>query len=307
VDSGRQRFATVDGRPVSVLEWGPPPREAERRVVLVHGLGSAAIEWGMVAGPLAERLGASVTAIDLPGYGRSRRVGASPTIRGYEGAVTKLLERDGPAVLMGQSMGGAVSVRVAAHSPELVPALVLVDPALPSATVSLRRRATFIREFVPYAAPGLGRWVVHRRHRRLGPDGIVADHFVWNTLHPDRVDSELRAELLALAHERWQHQREAAAVYALSARSVTMYVIAGERRDLDTLACPTLLVHAENDRLIPLRDADDAARRHPRWDFRVVPECGHAVQVEKPDVLLDMVTSWIPAQLAKPAPSSPSV
>ena len=290
-----------------MLEWGPPPRETARRIVLVHGLGSAAIEWGLVAGPLAGRLDASVTAIDLPGYGRSRRVGASPSMRGYERAVTKLLERDGPAVLMGHSMGGAVSVRVAVHRPDLVQALVLVDPALPGRATSTRARASFARQFFPFVIPGVGRWVVRRRHRRLGPDGIVADHLVWNTLHPDGVDAELRTELLALAHERWRHEREADAVYALSARSVTLYAIAGERRDLHAIDCPTLLIHAENDRLIPLRDAEAAARRRPDWDFRMVADCGHAVQVEKPDWLLDAVSHWVPVPVETAAPQSPSV
>ncbi|MGH9026678.1 MAG: alpha/beta fold hydrolase, partial [Acidimicrobiia bacterium] len=227
----------------------------------------------------------------------------------YERAVVALLERDGPAVLMGHSMGGAVSIRVAAHRPELVRALVLLDPALPSTTASLRGRIHTIREFLPLLVPALGRLVVSRRHRRQGPDGIVAEHIAWNAHRPERIDPELRADLVDLAHQRWKHQPEVDSVYAASARSVTRYVIRGMRNDLEAVHGATLLIHAEHDRLIPLGDARVVAERHPEWDYQEVPDCGHAVQIELPDRLLDITVPWIARHLeAVPAaPRPPSM
>ena len=106
-------------------------REATRGpVVLVHGLGASTLSWELVGPGLAERLGTSVTALDLPGFGRSR-ADSPATMASHRAAVTALLQAQGPAVVMGNSMGGATSVGVAARHPELVHALVLVNAAFP--------------------------------------------------------------------------------------------------------------------------------------------------------------------------------
>jgi pimeloyl-ACP methyl ester carboxylesterase len=300
---GRHRCATSEGRPVALLEWGPPARGADRRLVLVHGLGSAALEWELVAGPLAARLDAAVTAIDLPGYGRSRLASGAATMKAYERAVVTLLERDGAAIVVGHSMGGAVATRVAAHRPDLVRALVLLDPAIPGTARSLRARLHVIREFWPLLIPPLGRRVMHRRHRRRGADGIAADHLEWNVHRLERVDPQIRADLLAMTRQRWAHQREVDAVYADSARSVSFYMLRPMTRDLDAINCPTLLVHAEHDRLVPIGDARAAAARHVKWAFRVLDDCGHAPQVEMPVQLLDLVVPWIAGHIEAAAPT----
>ena len=110
------------GRTVSSLVWGTAPPE----LVLVHGGAQNAHTWDTVA--LA--LGRPLLAIDLPGHGHSDGGpdGSSrwrATARDLAAVVAELAP-DARGVV-GMSLGGMSSIALAAHAPELVRALVLVD------------------------------------------------------------------------------------------------------------------------------------------------------------------------------------
>src|SRR5947209_20563043 len=65
----------VDGVRVHAVEWNGA---GERQVLLVHGLGGSTITWAPVAGELARRLPARITAVDLPGFGVNRPAAYDP-------------------------------------------------------------------------------------------------------------------------------------------------------------------------------------------------------------------------------------
>ena len=78
-----------------------------------------------------DRLATRVVAFDLAGFGRTA-LGSRRATLGANGRLLAELVADlGPVVIVGNSMGGALAVGLAARHPELVHALVLVDPALP--------------------------------------------------------------------------------------------------------------------------------------------------------------------------------
>jgi pimeloyl-ACP methyl ester carboxylesterase len=115
-----------DGVMLSVIPWSLEGPLAP--VVLVHGLASNARLWDGVGADLAGR-GHPVVAIDQRGHGLSSK----PDI-GYDfGSITRDLERliaglgwTAP-IVAGQSWGGNVVLDLAAHHPDLVSGLVLVD------------------------------------------------------------------------------------------------------------------------------------------------------------------------------------
>ncbi|MGH9027421.1 MAG: alpha/beta fold hydrolase, partial [Acidimicrobiia bacterium] len=84
----RDHWITADGLMVHAVTWDPPPptrragvtpgavgdrgnAKAPDPLLLVHGLGANTVTWEPVGQPLADRTGAPVTAIDLPGFGRT--------------------------------------------------------------------------------------------------------------------------------------------------------------------------------------------------------------------------------------------
>ncbi|MFM8774452.1 MAG: alpha/beta fold hydrolase, partial [Actinomycetota bacterium] len=100
------------------------------RTVYVHGLGGSSLNWTDLMGlrmPTSPGI-----AIDLPGFGRSSPA-ARHTLDAHAAAVVALLdaEKCGPVDLIGNSMGGATSILVAARRPDLVRSLTLIGPALP--------------------------------------------------------------------------------------------------------------------------------------------------------------------------------
>ncbi len=99
-------------------------------VVVLHGIGSAATPFGPVLArllPHARR----VTAPEMPGHGFSDAPSVALTPEALLDAMREALDGliDEPAVLCGNSLGGAVALRYALDRPEKVRALVLVSPA----------------------------------------------------------------------------------------------------------------------------------------------------------------------------------
>src|SRR4029450_10831539 len=113
----------VDGSATYVRRTPPTSVDAEP-ALFVHGLGGSSLNWTDLAYLLADRLDGQ--AIDLPGFGYSDP-GRS---YGVARRVGRWIERSGrgPVHLFGNSLGGAVTVRVAALRPDLVRTLTLVSP-----------------------------------------------------------------------------------------------------------------------------------------------------------------------------------
>jgi pimeloyl-ACP methyl ester carboxylesterase len=267
-------------------------------VLLVHGLGANTISWTPVAQPLADRLDAQVTAIDLVGFGRTRALERDATIASNRAVVEAILAETGPAVVVGNSMGAVIGAGVASRRPELVDALVLVNPALPWGRVG---PATWWRlaRLAPLMMPSLGRRAVATRARLIGPERLVDLTLDMCLADRSRLDPTLRQRLVHLAAERYAYP-EAAAAYADAARSLLRELAGGNAdRDLGRASSlvPTLLVHGERDRLVCADLAHDAARRHPGLDLEVLDGVGHAPQLEVPDRLVEVVTAWLDARM----------
>ena len=125
--SPRSRRGSIGGvtSPLHVDRFGPaePPR-----VLLVHGMTGYGRRWTSLAAHLGE---VSMLAPDLIGHGRSSW-DAPWTIDANVAALAALVDAEvgGPLVVVGHSFGGAIALALSAARPDLVSALVLLDPAV---------------------------------------------------------------------------------------------------------------------------------------------------------------------------------
>jgi pimeloyl-ACP methyl ester carboxylesterase len=283
------RFVDLDG-PVHYVEWGGP---AGRTFVLVHGLGGSLLSWLAVAPGLARH--GRVLALDLPGFGRTERNGRRSRVSDLRATVSSFVDEvvGGPVVLVGNSMGGGISMLEAALEPEAVQALVLSNSVFPW------RRGAFpapivMLGFALYELPRVGEWASRQRLTRLDADRAVRLGLRIITADPSTIPDDLvRLHVEQLV--RLQGDADAGPAFLEAARSL---LALGRRREavrwiVNVVTCPVLVIHGREDRLVPLGFAMGALEMRPDWEFRLIPKVGHVPQMEAPQRWLSAVEDWL--------------
>jgi pimeloyl-ACP methyl ester carboxylesterase len=197
-----------------------------------------------------------------------------------------------PCILVGNSMGGYISIMVAAQHPDLVSGLVLIDPALPLAR-GARLEPAVGKQFFLHGVPGLGEWLLARRYARVPARQRVTEVMERCCHDLTRVSPDLLEQLIALEEELTGQPRHAADHLAAArsivrglARPATYWRLAGR------VERPVLLVHGTHDRLISIASAYQAAKLHPHWTF-VELEAGHVPMMETPDLVAKAIITWL--------------
>jgi pimeloyl-ACP methyl ester carboxylesterase len=280
-------FVDVDGLRVHYERWAPSRASAPEEFLLLHGLGGSTIHWSLAAPLMVARLGAAVTAIDLPGFGLTRATASSATLDRAADLVAALLRRLGPAQLVGNSMGAAIAVAAAAQWPELVPRLTLVTPALPQAPWQDGLHPILPHNW-PAAMPGFGPLAVAGYAAATSDKRVVDERLRRSFFDLRRVDGEVRKAMIELVRERRSFP-EAPDTYAAATRSLFWYVTdpSGMGRDIARMTPATQIIHGADDRLIPLPLAEAALRQRPDWTLTVLSRCGHLPQLETPERFVD--------------------
>ncbi|BAH52669.1 alpha/beta fold hydrolase [Rhodococcus opacus] len=286
---GAGSVVDLDG-PVHWVEYGEDTGATP--VVMVHGLGGSHLNWVRIAPLLARRT--RVLTVDLPGFGLSpsgrRQTGVGANAKVLHRFLREVVGR--PVILMGNSMGGMISLFEAAAHPDAVSALVLVDPALPVAQriPDPRIAAQFAMYFTPY----VGERFLQYSSRKMTDRQLVERMIDLCFADPSRASEDSLVAATALAgYRRGQPSEDAAFLQA--SRSL-MRVLARPRRYLDvmqSIAQPVLLLHGDRDRLVPVAAARKVATANPRWDSVILADVGHTPQLEVPGVLLDRVQAWV--------------
>ncbi|MGV9324721.1 alpha/beta fold hydrolase [Streptosporangium sandarakinum] len=268
----------IGGQRLHVRATPPGPAET---AVYVHGLAGSATNWTDLMGHLSDLV--TGHAVDLPGAGHSPEPpDGDYSVDAHARSVAALVERisAGPVHLFGNSLGGAVSVRIAATRPDLVRSLTLVSPALPDLTPRYGPARVALS-----TVPRLGDWAANRLsmlppERRINATMAMC-YADLGRVHPDRL-REAAEEL-----RRRDGLPYAGASMIGSARGlVAEYFRRGEDnlwRQAARVTAPTLVVHGRYDRLVNPRMAARAWRTFPRVRLVLLPDAGHVAQMEVPE------------------------
>jgi pimeloyl-ACP methyl ester carboxylesterase len=295
-----ETWHSAAGHLVHAVEWNAGAAETGHPIVLVHGLGGSTVNWELVGHALAHRLATRVVAFDLAGFGRTKLGARKATLGANGDLLAELVEGVGPSVIVGNSMGGALGVGLAARHPELVRALVLVDPALPRTL-----RPPGIRESIDglthlgglaaAAIPVAGPQLVRYRMRQLGPAGTVDGSLRIVCAHPSRVDKTLRRNMIELTAYRVEGN-DSARAYHDAILSLVRYTTRRMHADIRAVRVPTLVIHGARDRLVPISLAHATIRRRPDWALEVFEDCGHVPMIEQPDRFVGVTADWLDTQ-----------
>ncbi|HET9781402.1 MAG TPA: alpha/beta hydrolase [Candidatus Dormibacteraeota bacterium] len=293
----RHKVADLDG-PVHYLDFGGEGTP----VLMVHGLAGSAINWMAVGPEIAESHRAF--AIDLAGFGetpllnRSASVGANAEL--VHAFITTVIGE--PVTIIGNSMGGHISIVEAADHHQSITSMVLVDPAIPGTHVT-RPQPAMLGVMAALSVPGLAQSLLGRQSRALGADGLVARGFELVSADPSRLDPAVVEAHVRLTREREHLSRQAGRALVQASRSIGLRM-ANPRfwNKVGAVRCPTLIIHGERDRLIPVSAVRELARRRPDWDLVILEGVGHVPMLETPDRFMNALASWTRSRI----PSAPA-
>ncbi|GGN24960.1 hydrolase [Lentzea pudingi] len=271
-------FCQVDGHEVHVrVTPGDGPT-----AVYVHGLGGSATNWTDLAAQLQGHVRGY--SIDLPGFGRSEPIpGYDFSLATHARTVIKYLETlSQPVHLFGNSMGGAISVIVAASRPDLVKTLTLVSPAVPDLRPRLDRMSDPRMALAVLPVIGsrvrreLAKLTAHERTKQMltlcfADPSVVPDH---------RIEESIK-ENEERARQKWAGSALNRSTFGL----MQSWFTPGPKslwRLLPLVKAPTLVLWGENDRLVSVRKGPRTARLLPQGRLLVLPRTGHVAQMERP-------------------------
>jgi len=277
------------GTPVRVTDYGGDGP----LLLLVHGIGGSTENWDAV-GPILASSGHTV-ALDLIGFGSTRPGDRRPTVEDNAllvAEVTHLLGY-GTATLVGNSMGGLVSMIAAVEHADRVDRVVLVDPALP---VSRHRPPGLhvLAKLVGPLIPGVGEAAFRAYRASHSPEEETAETLQMVAADPDTVPAPVKERLIE-ANRRLRRQEWAIPAFLEADRSIVRYVVRpGRFRKLvHRIGTPTLLIHGSEDRLISVDSARWASSERPCWQYVEMDGIGHVPMLEAPESFSSIVSGWL--------------
>ncbi|HEX2649297.1 MAG TPA: alpha/beta fold hydrolase [Burkholderiales bacterium] len=222
-------------------------------LLFLHGLGGGHHAWDAQL-PWFSKLGYSSHAWDQPGYGKSPMV--DPYDLEHVAAACALLVDslgEGPAVLVGHSMGGFVAQEVYARYPGVVKALALT-----------------------FTSPAFA-----------GGDSEFTKQFLAARLKPldeGKTMAEVAAQLMPTMGSHSAHAQEIMAGIAPDTyrKAVRLLTTFDRRKELAAIKVPALLIAGENDKTAPPSVMEKMAQKIPGAEYACIPQCGHLGPMDKP-------------------------
>ncbi len=252
--------------------------DPELPLVLIHGIADSALTWAFTMRGLA-RIG-PVYALDLPGFGLS---GFPPgrrytTIAEHTQVIAALLREEigHPALLVGNSMGGWISLRLAQTQPALVRGLVLLDPG----GALLNGRDSWQPFVEVVTAPDLG--AVRRIYRQMYGRVPLPLYFSQRAFQSLFLRDPVQ-QFVALASEDDFFTAE----------------------ELRQISVPVGLVWGDRDRFLPDGSFEFFRDNLPGADVLVLRRCGHLPQYERPRAVVRFVRRFA-RRLRAPAQAPPA-
>ncbi|ACZ87388.1 alpha/beta fold hydrolase [Streptosporangium roseum] len=248
----------------------PPAAEPASPVLLVHGLWCTAEGWIYQIPALSARH--RTVAVDLRGHGRSSRPESGYELGDYADDLAALI-RDldlAPVVVLAHSMGASIATVLAVRHPDLVRALVMIDPDY-AGEPGERERMSRLAEDLD------------------GPDAdLVAQEMIRTRFDTQATPAHLRAwhELEILASPA----RLRARTFRHSAfgRGSVRFRPEGERM-LRERPQPVLAFHRSTGRAAVERDC----MTHDYGEVILRPRAGHFIHQELADEVNGTVARWV--------------
>ena len=267
----------------NVLELASRSTGTGEPVLLIHGFGASSYSWRHVIEPLAQKN--RVITVDLKGFGDSPKP-RDDAYSVYEQARLVrnfILENDLKNLhIVGHSYGGgvalAVSIYLSASNPGLQKSLVLIDSvAYP------QELPGFVKIL---ATPVLGPLITYAVPNTFQVKNLLQIVYFNDDLIPQEAIDHYAADL-----------GKPDAKYALltSVRQMLPTDLQQFSENYANLTIPTLIIWSREDEIVPLAVGKRLHENIPDSKLVIMSGVGHAVQEEKPSLLLPHLRSFLEA------------
>lgn len=255
-------------------------------IVLLHGFGASIGHWRKNI-PVLAAAGYQVFALDLLGFGASDKPALDYSMELWQGLVQDFCRElvKAPAVLVGNSIGGLLTLMVLANAPELGRGGVLLNPA-----GGLNHRPDELNFPLRLI---LGSFAKLASSDWVGPflfNQVRKKHRIRNSLrqvyrNPEAITDEL-VELLY----RPSCDPGAQKVFA----SILSAPAGPHPQDLlPQVKVPLLVLWGEEDPWTPIQGSTLYQQPRNQIQFQAIPRTGHCPHDECPDIVNQQILTWL--------------
>ena len=272
------QYLTLHGHRRAFVKAGQGPV-----LLLLHGLGCDHTTWEPVIDALAKRY--TVIAPDLLGHGRSAKPRADYSVGGYANAMRDLITVLGvdKVTVVGHSFGGGIAMQFAYQFPERTERLILVASGGlgPEVTPAIRAITTpgFHQVLGVLTLPGV---------RHVGMAGLRA-------LSATPLKHARDLDEVANIYDSFKDPYARAAIRHV-VRAVVDWngqIVTMADRAYLTEAMPMCVVWGRDDRVIPVRHANNVGELAPKARVEVIPNAGHFPHKDHPHRFAKIVHEFI--------------
>ncbi len=275
----RMEFAGYETRVLELEGRGEP-------IVLLHGWSDSADTWRCVLAQLGRQERRAI-AVDMPGFGTADPLAEGPMLPqldefgaaalAYAGAGAKRggTRKASRGIVVGNSLGGCVALRLAERAPEQIGRVVALAPAgLDMARwLALIEHDHVLRALVQVPVPLPTRVVqnaVARAYRSLA----FAD--------PHAIEP-------GIVHAFAKHHPDRAALARMLASGRRLLPELHDPFDFEAIRCQVLLVWGDRDRLVFHRGAKRLLAAVEGSRLELLERCGHSPQIEYPERVVELL------------------
>jgi pimeloyl-ACP methyl ester carboxylesterase len=253
-------------------------------VVLLHGTPFSSVVWRRIAPHLARYR--RVYYFDLLGYGRSDKLHGQDVSLGVQNQLfTALLDHWGLDLpdVVGHDFGGTTALRTHLLDGRDYRSLTLIDPVALSPHGSALVQTARPHQHVLADLPGY----IHEAILRA---------YIAGAVHRTLSEQEMKRYL-----EPWLGDQGQAAFYRQIAQMDDRHTDEIQNR-YDDIRCPVTILWGEQDGWVPIERGHILADLIPGASFQRVPEAGHLLPEDAPEVIVATVIDFLARGLPEPFP-----
>jgi pimeloyl-ACP methyl ester carboxylesterase len=260
-------FTEVDGGRIHWHQQGQGPA-----LILIHGLAGNGLNFSTLAAQLAEHY--TVYNIDRPGSGFSERhAKTSANFKQQSQMILQWMDKVGltTAFVVGHSMGGAISLRLALDAPNRIRAITLLCPLT---TPAMEPPGPLMSLYIPHTGLRhlLANTLATPIQMQRGKKGVA------QVFYPEAVPNTFALEgggALSLHSKRFFH-----ASSDIVASASSLYE---QYERYDDIKCPVGVLFGENDKILrPNTHIPAVTSKVSNSISDVIPNAGHMIPITRP-------------------------